>query len=60
MSEIAADYYEELFRRSESIVRPHPYVDAPWIDFENKNESIPEVTLDELIRTVNDRKKRSH
>jgi len=58
MSEIVADYYEELFRRSESIVRRHPYVDSLWLDFENKNESIPEVTLDELIRTVNDRKKK--
>jgi len=59
MCEMAANFYEEFFRKTENIVRPHPYVDAPRTDFENKNESIPEVSLEELLQTVNFRKKRS-
>jgi hypothetical protein len=47
-----------FFRKSENIVRPHPYVDAPWIDFDNKGDPIPEVSLDELLLTINDIKKK--
>ncbi|CAF4502687.1 unnamed protein product [Rotaria socialis] len=50
MSELAADYYDDFFRKSNNIVRPHPYVDAPWTDFDNKNDPIPEITLDELLQ----------
>ncbi|CAF4695837.1 unnamed protein product, partial [Rotaria magnacalcarata] len=58
MCDLAANFYEGLFHKSENIVRPHPYVDAPWIDFDNKDDSIPLVSLDELLLTINDIKKK--
>ncbi|CAF4071385.1 unnamed protein product, partial [Rotaria sp. Silwood2] len=33
-------------------VKPHPYTDSPPIEYDNVDESIPEVTLDELVFTV--------
>ena len=58
MAEMAADFYENLFRKSDNIVRPHPYVDAPWTEFDNRREPIPDVTLEELRETVQARKKK--
>ncbi|CAF4269963.1 unnamed protein product, partial [Rotaria magnacalcarata] len=58
MCDLAANFYEDLFHKSENIVRPHPYVDAPWIDFDNKDDPIPLVSLDELLLTINDIKKK--
>ena len=59
MCDLAADYYENFFKAS-NIVRPHPYTDSPPIEYDNKNESIPEVTLDELLNTIKSlRKKKS-
>ncbi|CAF4485699.1 unnamed protein product, partial [Rotaria socialis] len=52
MSELAADYYDDFFRKSNNIVRPHSYVDAPWTYFDNKNDPIPEITLDELLQVL--------
>ena len=57
MCEVAADYYEDFFKRS-NIVRPHPYTDSPPIEYDNNKEVIPEVTLDELINTVLAKKKK--
>ena len=57
MCEIAADYYESFFKRS-AIVRPHPYTDSPLIDHFNSGELIPEVTLDELLITVQEKCKK--
>ncbi|CAM4762027.1 unnamed protein product [Rotaria magnacalcarata] len=57
MCNIAADYYEEFFKAS-NIVRPHPYTDSPAIEYDNINEVIPEVKLDELINTVLAKKKK--
>ncbi|CAF1213925.1 unnamed protein product [Rotaria sordida] len=51
MCNVAADYYEDFFKAS-YIVRPHPYTDSPPIEYDNNNEFILEVTLDELINTV--------
>ncbi|CAF5183706.1 unnamed protein product, partial [Rotaria sp. Silwood1] len=51
MCEVAADFYENFFKKS-NIVKPHPYTDFPPIGYDNVDESIPEVTLDELIFTV--------
>ncbi|CAF2234082.1 unnamed protein product [Rotaria magnacalcarata] len=59
MCDLAANFYEDLFHKSENIVRSHPYVDAPWIDFDNKDDPIPLVSLDELLLTINDIKKRN-
>ncbi|CAF4326339.1 unnamed protein product, partial [Adineta steineri] len=58
MCDIAADFYEDFFRRSDNIVRPHPYVDAPLLDFDNKDDPIPEVSLDELLQEVDSIKKK--
>ncbi|CAF3173478.1 unnamed protein product [Rotaria socialis] len=58
MCNIAADYYEEFFNAS-NIVRPHPYTDSPAIEYDNINEVIPEVKLDELINTVLAKKKKN-
>ena len=51
MCQAAADYYENFFK-APKIVRSHPYTDAPPIEYDNSNELIPEVKLDELINTV--------
>jgi hypothetical protein len=55
--ELAADFYENFFKKSD-IVRPHPYTDSPLIDYDNVSESIPEVTLDELLLTVQAKRKK--
>ncbi|CAF1296287.1 unnamed protein product [Rotaria sordida] len=57
MCNVAADYYEDFFKAS-YIVRPHPYTDSPPIEYDNNNEFILEVTLDELINTVLAKKKK--
>ncbi|CAF0948279.1 unnamed protein product, partial [Rotaria sordida] len=33
-------------------VKPHPYTDSSSIEYDNVDEPIPEVTLDELVFTV--------
>ena len=59
MCDIAADFYETFFKKS-SIIRPHPYTDSPPIDYDNKDELIPIVTIDELLNVVQSiRKKKS-
>ncbi|CAF2121007.1 unnamed protein product [Rotaria magnacalcarata] len=58
MCNIAADYYEEFFKAS-NIVRPHPYTDSPEIEYDNNDEVISEVKLDELINTVLAKKKKN-
>ena len=56
---IAADFYESFLKKSE-IVKPHPYTDSPCPTFDNDDELIPEVSLDELLSVVNGiRKKKS-
>ena len=55
--DIAADFYEDFFRNSDNIVRPHLYVNAPCIGFDNNDVFIPAVSLEELLMTVNDMKK---
>ncbi|CAF2137852.1 unnamed protein product, partial [Rotaria magnacalcarata] len=58
MCNIEADHYEEFFKAS-NIVRPHPYTDSPAIEYDNINEIIPEVKLDELINKVLAKKKKN-
>ena len=57
MCEIAADFYENFFKKS-NIVKPHPYTDSPLVDFDNVNELIPEVKIDELMYIVQSRRKK--
>lgn len=58
MCEVAANFYENFFKKS-NIVKPHPYTDSPLTDFENVKELIPEVTIDELIYTVQSKRKKN-
>jgi hypothetical protein len=57
MCDVAVDYYETFFKKSD-IIRPHPYTDAPPIEFDNNEEIIPEVTLEELINTIQAKRKK--
>ncbi|CAF4683207.1 unnamed protein product, partial [Rotaria sp. Silwood2] len=57
MCELAADYYESFFKSS-NIIRPHPYTDSPPVMFDNMDEVIPEVTLDELMSSVHAKRKK--
>ncbi|CAF4964254.1 unnamed protein product, partial [Rotaria socialis] len=57
MCELAADFYEDFFKKQE-VVRPHPYTDSPLIEFDNKDENIPEVTLNELVETIHAKRKK--
>ncbi|CAF2006990.1 unnamed protein product [Rotaria magnacalcarata] len=58
MTNIAANYYEDFFKKHENIIKPHPYTDAPWQIWENEDEAIPEVETLELIDIVNKRSKK--
>ena len=57
MCETAADFYEDFFKKS-NIVKPHPYTDSPPVDYENIEESVPKVTFDKLIYTVQTKRKK--
>lgn len=43
---------DEIFFRKSPIRRPHPYTDCPSIDFDNKDEMIPVVTIEELLNIM--------
>ena len=58
MAAAGAEYYEKFFEKPENIVRPHPYTDAPWPDWDNYVEEIPEVYLEEVLETDHIRKKK--
>lgn len=57
MADMAADYYEKLFE-APIVTRPHPYVDALSMNWENVAETIPAVTYPELIDVLRTRKKK--
>ena len=57
MAEIAADYYESLFD-APSVMRPHPYVDAPTIDWDNAHNQIHPVTYPEVLKVLATRKRK--
>ncbi|CAF1218164.1 unnamed protein product [Adineta steineri] len=57
MCDIAADYYETFFKSS-NIIRPHPYTDSPAIKFDNSDEIIPEVKLEELVNYIHAKRKK--
>ena len=48
MCEMAADYYEALFCKVKNMFRPHPYSDAPCVSYDNVDEVVPKVTMEEL------------
>lgn len=57
MCAIAADYYEEFFKQ-QNVTRPHLYTDSPLSVFDHEDEKTPQVTLEELLLTVQMKKKK--
>ena len=57
MADTAADYYEKLYS-APTIHRPHPYEDAPKPTWDNEEEEIPVVTVEEVIKVVQSREKK--
>ncbi|CAF1525178.1 unnamed protein product [Rotaria magnacalcarata] len=57
MCEVAANFYEDFFKEQE-VVRPHPYTDTPLTNFDNTDEPIPDVSLDELLEVVHMKRKK--
>jgi hypothetical protein len=57
MLEIAATHYEKLFSEH-PVYRPHPYVDSPEVRWDNFDESIPPITMPELLKVVSKVKKK--
>lgn len=49
MCAAAAVHYEELFRKVEGVIRPHPYLDAPRIEHDNDDEVIPPSSIEEVL-----------
>ncbi|CAF3549864.1 unnamed protein product, partial [Rotaria socialis] len=47
MANMTADHYERLFE-APVVMRPHPYVDAPPVQWKNAAEPIPMVTYPEI------------
>ena len=56
LCKVAANFYEDFFKQQE-VVRPHPYTDSPLFDFDNKEETIPEVIQEELLEAVHAKRK---
>jgi hypothetical protein len=56
MCNVASRYYSELFGVPDTIVRPHPYMDAPVADFIHIDEKIPTASLQELRESLIRRK----
>ena len=57
MASAAADYYEKLYA-APTVYRPHPYVDAPRPVWDNEDEEIPVITLEEVMKVVESREKK--
>lgn len=57
LADTAAGYYEKLYAVP-TVVRPHPYVDAPPIIWDNSAEAIPAVTYPETLVILRARKKK--
>ncbi|CAF3062969.1 unnamed protein product [Rotaria sp. Silwood2] len=57
MANMAADHYERLFE-APVVIRPHPYVDAPPVQWENAADHIPKVTYPEILNILRSRKKK--
>ncbi|CAF4948673.1 unnamed protein product, partial [Rotaria socialis] len=56
MTNMTADHYERL-SEAPVVIRPHPYVDAPPVQWKNAAESIPMVTYPEIVNILRSRKK---
>ena len=54
---MAAEHYKQLYA-APKVVRPHPYVDAPSIEWENEDELILPVAYEEVIKVVTSREKK--
>ena len=60
MAAAGAEYYEKFLEKPQNITRPHPYTrtDTPWSDWDNYEENIPTVYLDEVLEVNQTRKKK--
>lgn len=58
MCELGTDFYENHFKKS-VICHPHPYTDSIVPEFDNVNELISSVTLDELFKVLSNVRKRN-
>ncbi|CAM4862183.1 unnamed protein product [Rotaria socialis] len=56
MANMTADHYERLFE-APVVIRPHPYVDAPPVQWKNAAEPIPMVTYPEIVNILRSKKK---
>ncbi|CAF3066271.1 unnamed protein product [Rotaria socialis] len=56
MTNMTADHYERLFE-APVVIRPHPYVDGPPVQWKNAAEPIPTVTYPEIVNILRSRKK---
>ncbi|CAF4591552.1 unnamed protein product [Rotaria socialis] len=56
MANMTADHYERLFE-APVVMRPHPYVDAPPVQWKNAAEPIPMVTYPEIVNILRSKKK---
>ncbi|CAF1066304.1 unnamed protein product [Adineta steineri] len=52
MCDLAADYYENFFKSPDNIYHPHPYTDAPDVEWENYLEIIPPATVEEVVDVI--------
>ena len=57
MVDIAAEHYKLLYS-APTVVHPHPYVDAPPVVWDNVDDPIPPVTVEEVIKVVASRDKK--
>ena len=58
IADMAANYYEKLFE-APVVIRPHPYVDAPHVHWDNNADPIPHVTYPEVLNILRSRKKKT-
>ncbi|CAF1061138.1 unnamed protein product [Didymodactylos carnosus] len=57
MVDIAAEYYELLYKEP-VVMRPHPYVDSPLVEWDHVLDTIPTVTYPELIKSLSKKTKK--
>jgi hypothetical protein len=58
MSIVAVDFYEKLFEKPDNIIRSHSHTNGPWLVWDNYEEKITPVYLEEVLEIVNHRNKK--
>lgn len=52
MCDLAARFYEDIFKKSDNIMHPHPYTDVPYDERDQEKVSLPPVSLKELLESL--------